>query len=186
MAKGIFNGFAQRVLATAVCAFAFVSGGAQAAPNLSSTSPSEISAGTGVGNIFTLSNVTIGESGTFDIRWSVRFLTSGGLRAGINLISIPTPQTTSGLYSSNADNELGSLVVSIPIDGQGSHFLEWTYLNAGYYLFRVEGISSSELETQGQGRFREQDPATDVPIPATAALLGLGLVGIGAARRKRV
>jgi hypothetical protein len=31
MVNGIFNGFAQRGLASAVCAFAFVSGGAQAA-----------------------------------------------------------------------------------------------------------------------------------------------------------
>jgi hypothetical protein len=182
MAKGIFNWYARRVLASAVCAFAFVSG-AQAAPTLSSASPSEISAGSGLGPSFVFQNVRIQGSVTFDIRWSVHFLTSGGFRGGVNLI--PTTQSTAGLYSSNVDYELGSLVVSLPSDGPGSHFLDWTYLNAGYYLIRLEGTSASELETQGQGRFRTQDPPTDVPIPGTVALLGLGLVGIGAARRKQ-
>ncbi len=187
MANGIFNGFAQRLLASAVCAFAFVSGGVQAAPTLISASPGEISAGNFPAGIFVLTPVEIDVAGTFDIRWSVRFLTSGGLSAAINR----SPQgggaqTTAGLFSSNVDNELGSLVVAIPTDGGSGHSLDWTYLNAGYYLLQIEGITSIASQAfGGQGIFRVQDPPAPVPLPATVALLGLGLVGIGAARRKQ-
>ena len=55
--------------------------------------------------------------------------------------------------------------------------------------FTYSGIGSGLLTanidvTVKYSYFGEQVPAAAVPVPATVALLGLGLVGIGAARRK--
>jgi hypothetical protein len=51
--------------------------------------------------------------------------------------------------------------------------------NYGSYVYRF-GSTTTDTVTVNL-----INPAANVPIPGTVALLGLGLVGIGAARRKR-
>jgi hypothetical protein len=74
-------------------------------------------------------------------------------------------------FSSAAANQMNGLkfsdlvVTTVPFLGTASNFAQYT----GPYLDPLSALS--------------QRPA-DVPVPATLALLGLGLAGLGAARRK--
>jgi hypothetical protein len=54
-----------------------------------------------------------------------------------------------------------------------------------YLVFYSDANNAGDAFKTADGKLTDPPPPSDVPVPGTAALLGLGLVGIGAVRRKR-
>ncbi len=174
MAKGIFNGFAQRVLASAVCAFAFMSG-AQAAPTFST--PFLFAAGPSPGTSFLLPKKSGDE-------WLLQAISTGYLSFVIDIQSLGASLTTAGLYSSDASGGPLLLLSNIPLVEPAKLSLDSFFATAGYYVIILPNTGDTE-NAEGQGLFSLERQPANVPLPGTVALLGLGLVGIGAARRKQ-
>jgi hypothetical protein len=243
MAKGIFNGFAQRVLASAVCAFAFVSGGAQASPTRDLTAADITNSST---QFFNPGNSHIYEIVTTSLFWvDARDAAAAKSIAGVqgHLVTITgasedafvasaltgfrvteywfgaSDAAVEGVWRWVVGPESGTQFWQAYGQGQpnyggfaiGSAYTNWfiPYLDnladdqAGLQLGADYGViiplncenafASGSCGKWGDANYLDlhpfiveySGPVADVPIPGTVALLGLGLVGIGAARRKQ-
>jgi hypothetical protein len=211
MAKGIFNRYARRVLASAICAFAFV-GGASAAVidgpavfqghtyyllSASSWSSAEAEAVALGGHLVTISSQAENDfvfnrftaSGTLDRNLWIG-LSDAAQEGSFTWVS-GEPVTFTYWISTEPNNSFNFDGVYPGQDEDYVHILS-------YPLF--SSLTNYAVHPAGQwndfadlGDFRgslsfgvvEVDGVADVPLPGTVALLGLGLAGIGAARRKQ-
>jgi len=228
MDKVNFNRFAGRVLAPAICALAFVSGGAQAALvsraggtmvyddvlNITWLADWNYAATSGY------ARTNEGGTGTNQIKvtgemgWAAANTWANNLvYGGYSDWRLPTALSRTGsvpcAYYSCNESEMGHLYyvdwgapeygpyssgtntanIALFSNVQTSEY--WSGTEYGGYPW----FFSTRYGNQGNNdpfityyavAVRDGDVSAPVPIPGTVALLGLGLVGIGAARRKRV
>jgi hypothetical protein len=84
-----------------------------------------------------------------------------------------------GVGTACTGGAIGSLIVESGLPNIATPGVK-AFLNAGQYAVRVRGTNTSD-QTSYTGQL-----AFNIPEPGTLALLGLGLIGVGAARRRRV
>jgi hypothetical protein len=224
MANGIFNGFAQRVLASAVCAFALLGSqaalqNASAAVVLNSNYSGERQTGTSFSVDFSSAEVNAKISlqiqgyRTLDA-YAPTYACGNGIDTPLGFgcyqddfhLSLNGVEILSGTFM------MGSPTDSVPVYNvlhtapTGTTFVNVNYPWVGGYTDFVDvpitllvGLNTLVFsytsnpffyedlgnEAWGVNAVRVETYADNsVPIPATVALLGLGLVGIGAARGK--
>jgi hypothetical protein len=103
---------------------------------------------------------------------------AGGLTANYNWNPAGASGFQGEFYKSDSSGALvGSSLGTFFQDGSRNFEFSYGALTAGYYAFRFTANNSGTAGYSGQF-------STTVPTPGVLALLGIGLFGIGAARRK--
>jgi hypothetical protein len=104
---------------------------------------------------------------------------ASSLSANYNWDPAGSTGVTGALYASNSSGALlGSSLGSFTVDGSRNLNFSYGAITAGYYAFSFAGTAAASPTFSGQVSAR-------VPAPAVLGLVGIGLVGLGLARKAR-
>ena len=104
---------------------------------------------------------------------------ASSLSANYNWDPAGSTGVTGALYASNMSGDLtGPSLAAFTVDGTRNLNFSYGAITAGYYAFSFAGTAVGSPTFSGQVSAR-------VPAPAVLGLVGIGLVGLGLARKAR-